>query len=126
MNDQIQQIEQTCMRYVLYGFDPLNYVISKDILSEQNLINKIKEIQTEINQITTKEEIFNSSFFNKYKVEQDETDLKLENRNKEATGRPCPRCKTKMFELSKQTRSGDEGTTHMEKCPACNYTKREG
>lgn len=83
------------------------------------------KLVTEINSITTKEQLFNSFLFIKNKNKHEETVEKLSVGNKNSEGPPCPRCKSKMFSITMQRNSCDEAMKNELHCPTCTLIKFE-
>lgn len=115
-----KEYELQCMAFLLIGGDPNNIIKGEELSNDE-----ITTMYNELSQITCKNDMYKSKFYEKYRKTYDNNIDRLSNKNKDMDGPPCPRCKSKMFSTSKQKRRCDEGMSYELNCPSCGYIKSQ-
>lgn len=78
-----------------------------------------------VENMSKKEDIFDTPFFSKQKKISEMEIKKLSGKNEANNAEPCPRCGGARYNIDKQTRSSDEARSFYIKCGSCGLTQSE-
>lgn len=94
--------------------------VPPELILDSYYFSRFEDNQSEIKQLTTKEQLFNNSYFKEYKMQDDELARQLLKKNHEGSQGPCKRCKSlNTYLIEIQTRSADEALTIEIHCGDC-------